>query len=255
MRERPILFSAPMIRALIDGRKTQTRRVMKPQPAPNGTWSKTLNDFVCLIDEYPPSATIWNGGWLGMDAGEKQCCPCGVPGDRLWVRETWQHAPQDRCDCPQPSEPSPCDDWSNGTGCRSNRGEVLYRADVGNETEERSVVRLAHRHGTHVAPWRPSIHMPRWASRITLEITDIRVERLQEISEADAEAEGAAFTCPQCGNDLDDEHGTEVHAACDDPDMGSHGEGFRRIWTAINGSGSWDANPFVWCLSFRRIET
>lgn len=252
MKERPILFSAPMVRALLDGRKTQTRRVMKPQPAPNGTWSKTLNDFVCLIDEYPPSATIWNGGWLGMDAGEEQCCPCGVPGDRLWVRETWQHAPQDRCDCPQPSEPSPCDDWSNGTGCRSNRGEVLYRADVGNETEERSVVRLAHRHGTHVAPWRPSIHMPRWASRITLEITDIRVERLQEISDADAMAEGVEHWVIGEGWR---EYGLppSVEAAGTHP-LRSARDSFASLWESINGPGSWEANPFVWVIEFRRVS-
>lgn len=234
MKERPILFSAPMVRAILDGRKSQTRRVVKPQPH-----AGIRNSVFCR-------SGIEDGH------GREMRWPYSI-GDRLWVRETWQHAPQDRCDCPQPSEPSPCDDWSNGAGCRSNRGEVLYRADVGDETEERSVVRLARRHGTHVAPWRPSIHMPRWASRITLEVTGVRVERLQEISEADAEAEGAAFTCPQCGNDLDDEHGAEVHAACDDPDIGSHGEGFRRIWTAINGPGSWEANPFVWVIEFRRV--
>ena len=213
MKERPILFSAPMVRAILSGRKTQTRREVKRC----GLWESTGGQGMRPI----PIA-----------------CPHGRPGDRLWVRETWQYAPVKYCDCPQGSEAQPCDDWIEGIGCRSNRTEVIYREDEAT-----------------AAKWRSPIHMPRWASRITLEITDIRVERLQEISDADAMAEGAAFTCPQCGNDLDDEHGAEVHAACDDPDMGSHGEGFRRIWTAINGSGSWDANPWVWVIEFRGVDS
>ena len=220
MKERPILFSAPMVRAILDGRKSQTRRIVKPQPHAGVRRS------------------VFVRSGLEDGHGRELRCPHGVPGDRLWVRETWQHAPQDRCDCPQPSEPSPCDDWSNGTGCRSNRGEVLYRADVGNETEERSVVRLAHRHGTHVAPWRPSIHMPRWASRITLEVTGVRVERLQEISDADAMTEGVPFT--------------ELPQGQDRPDP-LHRAQFADLWESINGPRSWEANPWVWVIEFRRL--
>lgn len=227
MKERPILFSAPMVRAILSGRKTQTRRIVKPQPHDTGLANRAGSREYIHVgypgdqDETDPRARFgaWQtGGWLAW-------CPYGGPGGRLWVRETWCHEFQ-----------------ANGSFC--------YRAD-----QDSGEFVDCDGNPAVGSRWRPSIHMPRRASRITLEMTGVRVERLQEISEADAEAEGAAFTCPQCGNDLDDEHGTEVHAACDDPDMGSHGEGFRRIWTAINGSGSWDANPFVWCLSFRRIET
>ena len=103
------------------------------------------------------------------------------------------------------------------------------------------MVRLARRHGTHVVPWRPSIHMPRWASRITLEITDIHVERLQEISYADAMAEGVEFW-----------HHAETLkglAACCE-----HRYEFEDLWTSINGPGSWDANPWVWVVEFRRVS-
>ncbi len=100
------------------------------------------------------------------------------------------------------------------------------------------MVRLARRHGTHVVPWRPSIHMPRWASRITLEITDIRVERLQEISYADAMAEGVPFT--------------ELPPGQGRPDP-LHRAKFADLWESINGPGSWEANPWVWVIEFKRV--
>jgi len=103
--------------------------------------------------------------------------------------------------------------------------------------------------------WRPSIHMRRIHSRISVRITEVRCERLQDLSEADAKAEGAAFTCSQCGNDLDDENGAEVHAACDRESDESAGYmiGYRRIWERINGAGSWDRNDWVWAVSFERL--
>jgi hypothetical protein len=105
--------------------------------------------------------------------------------------------------------------------------------------------------------WTPSIHMPRWASRITLRITDVRVERLQDISEEDAKAEGAAFTCDQCGNNLDLDDGAEVHAACDreSDDGASHKIGYKRLWESINGKRApWAANPWVFALTFEVLK-
>ncbi len=183
MKERPILFSASMVRAIQAGTKTQTRRIVKPQPSQQ------------LLDEY--ARIRRERGAQKDDAGMlSECLPCpyGVPGDRLWVRETW-HTPY-------------------GT-------RVFYRADHLHDPKgDRQ----------HGIAWTPSIHMPRWASRITLEVTEVRVERLQDISEADARSEGV--TPADC---------------CD-----AHYHGFRLLWESINGPGSWDANPWVWVMSFRK---
>ena len=187
LKERPILFSGPMVRAILDGSKTQTRRVVKDaQPAGIGRchWSNT--------------------GWAHLRlSGGCSCqpvhCPRGTPGDRLWVRETWAHE-------------------RDGTGCPDDTG-VLYRAtDPGWDDE-----------GTGLR-WRPSIFMPRIASRILLEITDVRVQRLQEISDEDARAEG-----------YDRSHAFPR-------------EWFALLWERIHGPGSWHANPWVWAITFQRLE-
>ena len=176
MSERPILFSGPMVRALLDGRKTQTRRVVKPQP------DAALGDL--------PGAA-WNAGFVNVS------CPYGAPGDTLWARETWG-----------PFE-----------------GGFIYRADE----------------GPNVKPddgrWHPSIHMPRWASRLTLHIKSVRVERLQEISEADALAEGCTAKLAEEAPALDEAR-----------------QDFRELWESINGPGSWDANPWVWVVEFKRVQ-
>jgi len=186
VKERPILFSAPMVRALLAGTKTQTRRAIKvPSVAP---WTQHEDGY-------------WSGAGTGLIR-----CPYGQPGDRLWVRETW------------------CDDWKESRG-------IVYRAD-GDLVAEMFDAGCT---------WRPSIHMPRELSRITLEITDVRVERLQEISEADAKAEGVYP--PPAGTDDDGAHF----------DAGSYRDGFRSIWESIHGPGAWDANPWVWVLEFRPL--
>lgn len=229
MRERPILMSGPMVRAILEGRKTQTRRVMKPQPQPNGIWSKSLGDFLCLIDEYPPSATIWNGAWLGADAGELNCCPYGVPGDRLWVRETWQYVDET-------GEADKSESLRNRLGAtapfRGVQGDrpitwrAVYRADGEASHPEYGPIL-----------WRPSIYMPRWASRLLLEIKSVRVERLCDISEEDARAEGVA------------------KAEATDGAM-SYALGFSDLWDSIyapKGFG-WCENPWVWVVEFERIN-
>lgn len=200
MTERPILFSAPMVRAILAGAKVQTRRVVNPEPA--GSVTTIYRPFAHEPNNWQGYAD--NVGfirWYGR-------CRYGQPGDRLWVRETW--AVPHRYDHLGPSN-------IPVLGVRTH-----YAA-----TEERGGLR-----------WRPSIHMPRWASRITLEITAVRVERLQDISEADAKAEGAEpYLHP-------------VHPA---REQLRHVDGFQALWESINGPDSWDLNPWVWVVEFKRV--
>jgi hypothetical protein len=200
MADRPILFSAPMVRALLAGTKTQTRRVVKPQP-----------DIVRLE---PITAEI-TSGFVAKKTPEDERhgrlgkiirCPHGLPGDRLWVREAWS----------------------------GDKHRVDYRADGES------------RHDRMVGGWRPSIHMPRWASRITLEVTGVRVERLQDISEADAKAEGVK---PREVRQFwlygasAEKRAQPYRQAAVDP--------YRELWESINGAGSWNANPWVWVVEFK----
>jgi hypothetical protein len=178
---RPITFNAEMIRAILDGRKTQTRRIMKPG--------------------------------IAGDA-----CPFGQPGDRLWVRETWQGPLFDLEDMEAYAEDS--SKFENPNYCQ-------YAADGGPRPEYVDADDNL-RHG-----WCPSIHMPRWASRITLEITGVRVERLNDISDQDALAEGCSTDDMMSGEALSDVFG--------------------RVWRDIYGADSWFENPWVWCISFRRV--
>lgn len=207
MRERPILFSSPMISALLSGAKTQTRRVVKRVPDANGT-------------SFTPGELLGVGDWWST-------CPYGVPGDRLWVRETWGFTAQVTTDAhPRFMR-------------EQDTSFLVYRADVPAQdaATERTLSRLS------AAPWRPSIHMPRWASRITLEVTDVRVERLQSISEEDARAEGVApMTGEDCWSD------------------GTCRTAFEYLWGQLNGfegesrvRATWARNPWVWVVSFRRL--
>jgi hypothetical protein len=196
-KERPILFSAPMVRALLDSQKTQTRRVVKPYPK----WVKKFPICNPTVMSEGHQVWWWNGehDWVGV----VQDCPYGAPGDRLWVREAWS-----KSDCP---------------------GGAVYRADCDPRQDTRGF------------GWRPSIHMPRWASRILLEIIDVRVERLNEISEADAKAEGAP-------SGWWDDEGRFYEST-----QGTHRAGFAGLWEHLNGPGSWDANPWVWVIEFKRV--
>ncbi len=187
MTDRPILFSGPMVRAILAGQKTQTRRVAKGVVARHTSTGEALAN----IDS----------------AGPRVRCPYGQPGDRLWVRETFGHF--ERNDTLKPGD------------------TIYYRAD--GECLE-------------LEPWRPSIHMPRWASRILLQVTGIRVERLQDITRADALAEGIVET--RDGYGLPD--GSHYHA--DDPR-----ESYWSLWEAINGPGSVQSNPWVWVVEFKRL--
>lgn len=213
-----ILFSGPMVRAILDGSKTQTRRVAKPVRHPD------LGNVYApgaLVLEHEPKHVI------------ERACPHGRPGDRLWVRES-------------------C--WIFGQwhvkGLRKN-GKPSYRF----KPIER---RVRFDNPGHEAigylsagpgwVWHPSIHMPRWASRITLEVTDVRIERLQGISEADAQAEGTS--CHVCGRTMDGYGEDDCH--CFHRKAGVID--FQRLWESINGPESWTANPWVWAITFRRVD-
>ena len=240
MKERPILFSAPMVRAILDGRKTQTRRVVKPQPPSIACivdpYNHDFNAFTAWTDDY--KMILSDGGAVVGNQGPSRAhwsCPYGVPGDRLWVRETWSLA----CDLDgEPFEPE----------------RVYYRADPDSGHIEGVGER---KDGSTRSPWRPSIHMRRSWSRITLEVTDVRVERLQDISDDDAQAEGARRF-----DDIPTSHpypGHEPRWSCGDPlstddCMHSPKYAFANLWDRINGLGAWDANPWVWAIAFKRVR-
>jgi hypothetical protein len=212
IKERPILFSGPMVRALLDGSKTQTRRVIKPKQQPDGVVPGTDRPF-----------------WLQVKHGPEVPYPC-TPGDRLWVRETWSIECLGRIGTPE------------GYDCSY---ELEYRADGATRefdcppgTDDSAYLRAYDRMR---GDWWPSIHMPRWASRITLEVTGVRVERLDDISEADARAEGVT---------IEDRH---MNGYCAGEARPPSIRAFRDLWESINGAESWTINPWVWVVEFKRV--
>lgn len=197
VKARPILFSTPMVKAILEGQKTMTRRVVKPQP-PSFVSKMIFNDSVGMwLDRDGGIENIWTKTQSNMGNVQhliKRPCPYGRPGDRLWARETW-----------------------------AKGDAIYYKAD-----EVEGVF-------SYAGKWRPSIFMPRWASRITLEITDVRVERLQEITEGDSLREGIR------DDFKDDTFFPTVY-------------NFKILWDSTNGKKyPWSINPFVWVISFRRI--
>lgn len=239
MKERPILFSGEMVRAILDGRKTQTRRVVKTQlevgvsvrcdecylrKKPIGrsaplVMANSLCDRDCPgYGKTPPPGDLWPGESRAEFGYGFGVCPYGAPGDRLWVKETWRV-------------------WEGGSfsafgepldpdiqlGPAREGMPVEYRATTGDD-----------------GPWRSSIYMPRWASRITLEITDIRAERVQDITNANIRAEGM----PVSGDGFMSPETPRIW--------------FRDLWDSINGKKpgrSWRDNPWVWVIEFRRVES
>ncbi len=194
MKESPILFSAPMVRALLAGTKTQTRRIFKPDRM---TWDAN-GRYTTYAMRGGELSTTGSGpfkpsSWLHY-------CPYGQPGDRLWVRESFARVP---------------------TACGSE--DIVFAADYQDGSDRAAGVRYT-----------PSIHMPRAVSRITLEITGVRVERLQDISRGDAMAEGCPFPNMAQGPDPRD--------------------WYAELWGAINGPDSWAENPWAWVVEFKAIE-
>lgn len=201
MKERPILFSAPMVRAILDGSKTQTRRVVKPR--------KDLA-FGVPLAAHELAGEVNNGEFTNS--------PFGQPGDRLWVRESF---------------------WGCDASGFGDQPCVVYDDEwVGREY-----------HPAEIRPWArkfgriPSIHMPRDCSRITLEITGVRVERLQSISDMDAIAEGVKPTSDGAFHIEEDRYRAPDPAEC-----------YARLWESINGAGTWAANPWVWVIEFKRVD-
>ena len=237
MKERPILFSGPLVRAILEGRKTQTRRVIKG--IPDDATLVTLNAFDYAVTELAGRVswfTPWADDLWPCAKGDAIACPYGQPGDRLWVRET--HAFADRLAALPSSEVA-----------RLGDRRAWYRADLQGGGEYA---------GGEPVRWRPSIHMPRWASRIDLEVTGVRVERVQDISEDDAKAEGVPGPVPfypDEGFPLSD--GYPVRD--DDGESALYptaAAAFAELWEEINGSRGfgWESNPWVWVVEFRRVR-
>lgn len=216
MTERGMIFNAEMVRAILDGRKTQTRRIMKLQPKPSKSrpgdfWfsSKKLESMVHVSDLAPGNSPIADYHLFIQE----HCCPLGAVGDRIWVREAFRvHS------------------------LATDVATLVYKASERNswtEQTHRVPVAVCNKPATP-EKWTPSLHMPRWASRILLEITDVRVERLKSISDRDALREGCSTADMRSGDCVADV--------------------FARLWASIYGSDSWNANPWVWVISFERVE-
>ncbi|WP_200782950.1 hypothetical protein [Klebsiella variicola] len=228
MKERGMIFNAEMVRALLSGRKTQTRRIMKVQPESNQLG-------LLLITDSTKRSDIGKYHWAESNATGNHVrsklfsCPFGAVGDRIWVRETWSsdfanYYPNDRV-------------WYAADNNRRLDIEVVD--GVRGIYSPESDVHVPFR-------WQPSIHMPRWASRILLEITDVRVERLNAISEKDARAEGIIDGgCLNCGE--------PEPCGCANPEPDAT-DAFAYLWQSIYGQESWNANPWVWVIEFERVE-
>ncbi|EKT4568434.1 hypothetical protein QEM43_004150 [Pseudomonas putida] len=214
-KERPILFSGQMVRAILEGRKTVTRRPIKP----------SMRGFDVSFELHQQD----DGSWRPLHTFDESCmddqgtehpivCPYGNPGDRLWVRETWycdhfevMHGPYLK-----PADLDVTEARGDGTLVYAADGLTPYEADQ--------------------PAWKPSIHMPRWASRILLEVTQVRVEQLQAISIGQICKEGLARSIYEF---------IPVTAAFD---------AFADVWDSINGPGAWEANPWVWAVEFKQVQ-
>ncbi|HBY6332099.1 TPA: hypothetical protein RUZ73_002080 [Klebsiella pneumoniae] len=243
MTERGMIFNAEMVRAILDGRKTQTRRIMKVQPESNQLG-------LLLITDSTKHSDIGKYHWAESNATGNHVrsklfsCPFGAVGDRIWVRETWAIlGNEDGC----------CIDWEEKL-CKADERSAarIYRASCEQRPGNYGLWSIPDdadwkphtKDYQYEGAWRPSIHMPRWASRILLEITDVRVERLNAISQEDAQAEGMELT--------------GWRPTYSDPDSGGEVltpyDNFAQLWASIYGDESWNSNPWVWVIEFKRVE-
>lgn len=242
MRERPILFSAPMVRAILEGRKTQTRRIVKhkgklppdwatfAQELSNINWNPALDRknglfrWACMEDEGVAPVRRWPYDGHG---GYAIPCPYGRPGDRLWVKETWTGS------------------W-HPTRQSDMHILIAYAADGGEAFQNAPETYVLPKAAQKVGNWVTPLFMPRWASRILVQNTEIRVQRLQDITEEDAKAEGATpweFGPEQCL--------TTGERGADSP----YRSGFAYLWDCINADrATWKSNPWVWAVTFKEVQ-
>ncbi|MDF2419207.1 hypothetical protein GWP85_17080 [Acinetobacter beijerinckii] len=241
MRELPILFNTAMVQAILKGSKTQTRRIVKPQPEVcdddrGGHWwpSNVVQSMVHVEKELQDYEGFW-GGLID------DCNPFGAKGDRLWVRETWHVEPD--VEGWSMNDNEPCTGWIGYKAGGSKKVtapnfDAVQRCFPKGEVDWDFVPNN----------WRPSIFMPRWACRLILEITNIRIERLNDISEVDAIAEGVeqvAYQHQKFWKGYKNKERAYRDTAKD---------GFTSLWKEINGVDSWATNPWVWVIEFKVIE-
>ncbi|WP_108943527.1 hypothetical protein [Morganella morganii] len=255
MKERGTIFNSEMVRAILDGRKTQTRRIMKPQPTPcnyvdergkaRGGHQWPSNIFRTML-HVEGELQNGDGGWKGLVGG---ACPFGDIGDRLWVRETFALLG---------NEDGVCVDWNDRIVYDEEEAARIYRASCEQKDGDYGLWSIPddadwkphtdnHKYdGT----WRPSIHMPRWASRILLEITGVRVERLQDISGEDAVAEGVVTG--SYGNEGNWMNG--FYAPGGNQPHQTAKSAYSELWCSIYGADAWYKNPWVWVIEFTQIQ-
>jgi hypothetical protein len=235
MKERPILFSGEMVRAILEGRKTQTRRVLKKQPE-KSTWEgldgyrfdvRFFDDVICgTTRKHSCGVRFANRLHQREDCALWVPCPYGQPGDRLWVKE------KHRLFCHS----------FEFVGIEYASGGADKLEHFEDRTLMPSLREIAQNNKDGSRRWKPSIFMRRWASRITLEIVSVRVERLQDITEEDAKAEGV------------EPYNARLHVSGRGILQNSYVSEYAMLWNDINGKGSWDANPWVWVVEFKKVE-
>lgn len=240
---KPIIFSGEMVRAILDGRKTQTRRVIKPQPV----WREAADGL--------PACWQWSGGYNGQNDRHPLFGAHGEaysdselsqalieisprkPGDLLWVREAWGFG----------CRPCPRNGWRDGIEYRADEAYIqhylddlpLHQVDAPDDFE-----------WGESSGWRSPIFMPKWASRLTLRVTEVRAQQVQDISEADIQAEGISIPAPLVGIDMD---GNPIESEHCDKDPWWF---FAQLWDSLNAKRghSWDSNPWVWAISFEVVK-
>ncbi len=262
MKERAILFSAPMVRAILEDRKTVTRRLVRNPRDRNGSGLA-----VSRMRSFPHVGQLHDGSWMFADVPKSEWSqalpeshlkggglrsPYGGPGDRLWVRETWgsaDHYYQDH----ENDDPSV-------VAYAADRSAIQFHAKAPRPIPSWDIAQW----NWDKMRWRPSIHMPRWASRITLDVIDVRVERLQDITEDDAKAEGTPrvegdpdeYPCLSCDLGVGPKlpKGSIGCADCSNSGVSCARAHFAALWDSISAEGAkWQSNPWVWRVDFKRV--